>query len=274
MTRIETVVPNPIPGAGRFFDFVWPAINNYLPAANISARNQLAAPTGAGVAFVSFGGGVANTAAMWKGVPIISVNCSAVAGNGNATELIPARVLLNTTRNALAAINNDILCWRIIWNAATFVAPANTGEVGLYLITDQNTPKIVTGTSSGFGFRFFNDGSVGFTTITGGLATTTTLKAVASGYDLTDVHSYELRLFGATANADANLEVLIDNVTLTALLPATSKSWAAGTKLPPTQLTGANLGFIPTAVAMANVASGLFVNQMRVIAGPTLDSLF
>jgi hypothetical protein len=87
------------------------------------------------------------------------------------------------------------------------------------------------------------------------------------------LHAYELIVVGATATTDATLICKIDGVVRA--LPANKSSWAAGTILPVQQNIGAvQPGWLPCAVNISNVVNSLYTHQIRVIAGPTVDSLF
>jgi len=270
--RIGNTLPNPIPGAGRFIDYMWPDPTTFAGGSSPgrlrnNQTNPVVAPT-----FVGLGGGGGSGAGVLNGVPVWQVQSSGVAGNGNAILLSNQRVVAFSSKSALNPAINDTACWRIIWNVAMFAAPALTGESTCCMLTDTNNPKFITGLNEGFGFHFLNDGTVGFATVKGGVLVQTVLTAAPFAY-IGVIHSYEMRIFGATSTQEAQLVVLIDSVPLA--LPATSSNWGAGTKLPATQMVGGiQPGWCPGVVNVANNVNSMYTNMVRVIAGPTADSLF
>jgi hypothetical protein len=274
MARLETTLPNPIPGAGRMLDMIWPSPLDFVLSAPAMFRiNPAAFGSAIGPTFASGGGGGVDSLQIVNGVLSYNVACNAAVGSFHAT-LLPQKVYFNTTKNFPDGLVDDLHCWRIIFIAAIFAVPAVTGEMGLYLATNTNNVRVVNDTSSGFGFRFLNDGSVVFMTIQGVAPTNTTLVTVAGGFDVTQFHAYELRIFGATATQEAHLQVLIDSASKTSLLPATSQSWAAGSLLPIVPVVNPVAGFTPDVCCMGNNANAIRINQVRVMAGPTPDSVF
>jgi hypothetical protein len=257
------------PGAGRFVDFMWPSPQNYQMSTFGTTRNSPAS-TPVGCAVIGINGGGGSSVQGTSGVPTAYLQSSAVVGNGNAITLNPARVLLNTNKSIIDPTCNDIAVWRVIWNAAMFAPPAVTGESGLYMLTDPNQTKLVTGASSGWGFRYLSDGSVVFVVSQGGVPTNTTVLTNSASEEL---HSFECRMYSATRFAEARLEVFVDG--LIKSVPANCCTWGAGSKLPgvaSTTVASATIGFLPGAVNVANIVNALRINMIRVIAGPTLLS--
>lgn len=263
-----TANPN---GAGRFLDFIYPAPGNYTAGSVIGAYRNNTTNQNVNITSQGLGGGGGNNAGVVQGLPVCTLQSSGVAGNGNAVFFNPARVIVATAKNALPITGNDLAVWRIIFNVSLFAAPIASGEVGCYLATDQNQSQIVSTPSSGFGYRFQSTGAVDFVTITG-VAPTNTNVIPALGSDV--LVSLELQLFSATSNADASLRALVNGIVKP--LPITSSSWAAGTLLPlmGAVTAGQPQGFLPCCTCKANNVNGLRIQQVRIMAGPTLASLY
>jgi hypothetical protein len=269
--RIGNTLPNPIPGAGRLIDFTYPSLGQYINGTVASMRNNISAQT-QGCTQQGILGGGGNGVQASNGVPTVYLQSSAAVGNGNAVYMNPARILLTTTKgNFIDPSCNDYAVWRLIFNVGLFAPPAATGEVGCYVTCDPNQAKIVTGGASGFGFRFLNDGSIVYLVSVGGVPTNTTVFAGPLVSE--QIHSLELRMFGATQTQEARLQVLVDGALK--VIPATSCTWGAGTLLPgvgATTIASATIGFLPCLVNVANIVNALRIASVRVIAGPTLDS--
>jgi len=268
--RVETALPSPIAGAGRFWDYLYPDPETYATASVGRLRNYdtgvITAPT-----FQSFGGGVDFNTQVRQGALAIAFGCGAGgAGVGRGAQFFPARVPLITSRSPAGNPTfNDLACWRLVWMCALFAAPQVTGEVTCACITNQGTPAWIAGLSDGFGFHFKSDGSVSFASVRGGALVETALTA--GGFDVTLMHMYELRLTAATDTTDAALQVVIDNAPQ--VVPASQSSWAAGTALPNVQNVGGGPGFLPMLRMVSDSVNALYLHQFRGIAAPTQAGL-
>jgi len=260
------------PGAGRTIDYCWPDVATFAGASNGRMRNNATNPATA-PSFVGLGGGGGSGAGVLNGVPVWQVQSSGVAGNGNAICLINQRVVTPSSKNSIDGSANDYQYWRIIWIAAMFAAPALTGEASLSCIVNTGNTDYITSLNGGFGFQFLNSGNVAFAAVTGGALVSTVLPIQPAGGYVGVLHTYEMRIAGATKTQEASLTLLIDGQN--EVVPATSASWAAGSKLPPQQNVGATQpGWCPMVLNKGNNVNSLYLHQMKVIAGPTFMSLF
>jgi hypothetical protein len=220
-----------------------------------------------------FGGGGVSGSQVVNGVVSSSINSSAVNGNGTAIHMDDCRIPIPTTRSALNPANSDYSVWRVQWMVCLDAPPGAIGEVTVSTVINVFNGNYIGSLNGGFGFQFLPNGTVAFVTVTGGIAVLTVVSP--AGFDYTQWHVYELWIFAATSSADAYLIPLIDNTPVA--LPLTSRSWAAGSKLPPLQNIGAvQPGFLVQCWnnSSSGAANKTNIHQVRIMAGPTLASLF
>lgn len=256
----EAIASQLSPGAGRFRDFIWPdpaALDN-PPAAQITSRDSTINTAGA----VVTGGPCGNAA--WLGV-----ECASLGSNGAGGTTIlrfdgGMNMHIKTARVAIPPANDDEHCFRVYCNMAIAAAP-NAGAEMAWNCTAADGNGWLTGGSpaTGWGFYFADANSV-FLRARGPNGTVVT--QVLAG-DVTQWHSYELRITNATATADAQFQVRIDGVVVN--VPPAFSSWAAGTNLPGAAVRATRVGFRPVLASGDGKANQLYVSCLRMMSAPT-----
>ncbi len=263
---VATLSPS---GASRIEDWIWPsrmqAAQGPFNDLQCSARNGAVSVTGvtAGV-----GAGGLNRATLYLGVPCFSTVCTAV----DATHWLfyaPMALFFATSRVAMNPPENDRAVYRIIWTFAGSGLAPNAGiDFGLEFTRIVGTlGRILIDVADGFGFRLNGTTLEWIVRGPNGLKTVN-IATAAGGFDITQWHTLDMRIRGATATADATLELLLDGTAVN--LGAANSSWAAGTNLPPEALVGVNVGFRPNIFAAAGNANSINVYQLRRICAPTV----
>lgn len=164
------------------------------------------------------------------------------------------------------ALDDDWNVHRIVWIACINGAITSDNDMGVELLSTNTTNNAILKTPCpGFGFRFATGGKFNFITRTFGGGTTETTLATngVGGYQQTDWHSYELRLFSALPNQPAFLKIVIDDAIVAALPWATSNLPANGEGSP------AFPGFYPILVCNSANTAGMFTKLLSFQAGPT-----
>jgi hypothetical protein len=176
---------------------------------------------------------------------------------------------LRTSRSLISQRTDDLMVYRYVFNAAVSgIAVAAGHDFGFEIVRWPGAgvaARLVADNVPGIGLRI-QDGNTVQLVVNGPNGIVVTALTVAP-FDTTQWHTYDLRIFNATATADAFLTLRIDNAVQA--LSAINSNWGAvGTNLPPTTLLGSFVGWVPTIISDANNNNGLFVQQLHMIAAP------
>lgn len=273
----ETVVSPLPPGAGRIIDVMWPDPYDVTAQDPIRCRIGPTATADRTPTITGLGGGVAPSISVYKGVDAVVYNCTAVPAGRKATFSGPGSLHIRTTKGyAPPTLDDDLGFMRILVTMSSAQTPGTLRDFGMQ-ITQAATGCIYRDGASGFGFNidvsggnpildFVVRGPNGLLHNTGGNLATV---------DTTKWHTYEIRIQSATANAEASMTPYVDGVPVTGLA-ATTLSWATGTDLPPSVVTGSSIGFNVVFVSDGNAAAGLATPfaGVRIQVAPSLNSIF
>lgn len=277
MSQFTQVVSPLQPGAGRIIDCMWPDPYDSTFQKVIRMRNGPTATADRTTANTGLGGGTVDSIAVYKGVDALVYNCTNAAAGTKSTFGGPGALHVRTTKGFLPSNQTDDLGFmRVIVRMASAQTPATLRDFGMQ-ITQAATGCIYRDGASGFGFNidvsggapiidFVVRGPNGLLHHTGG-----NLAAI----DTTLWHDYEIRIQSATQNGEATMTPFIDGVAVTGL-PATTLSWAAGTDLPASTVTGSSLGFQVVFVSDANANAGLATTfgGVRIQMCPSVNFIF
>lgn len=217
------------------------------------------------------GGGGSSLSAVIAGVPTQQFVCSAVGGNQRIF-YPPFPVMLRTSRSLIGPTVDDCAVYRIVVAMCGGGVVVTAGrDFGFELVRYAGSgvqSRLVADNVPGIGLRI-QDGNVVQLLINGpnGIVVR---DLTAAPFNINSVwHTFDMRFFSATANADAFWTLRIDNAPVTTLA-AVDTSWGAvGTNLPAVPLNGAFAGFVPTLINDSANNNGLFVHQVHLIAAPT-----
>lgn len=263
----ETVVTPPTPGAGRILDCAWPG-KDTNPWSGISLNIETRIGSYTGGRTLTHGVQTAGGAIAWavyQGVDCLKLTAPAAAGSGDFyTSPDVLRCHVRTTKgHPLPGSCTDFAVYRTYINAAFPTIPAADNDMGLELLPQSSggTPYLINGGGSdGIAITRGADGHMYLMARAGGVLKKYAIDT-AAGFDPTLFHAYELRLTSATKVAEASLKCLVDGVLVQTL------NWGAGTVLPVSN--NANPGFLPGIFSMEGNAGVFYLEQWRVIYGPT-----
>lgn len=263
--QVASLLPS---GAGRFQDFIWPSplqmLGNGVGASFISRIGGGATMPGA---VVIFGAGAAATVFAIGGGVMQQIPTD-VANAGSQRLFYPGfPVMLRTSRTPIDGTVDDCAVYRFVIVMGATASIGAGGEQG-FQITQYN---------AGGGQRIVADASPGIAIdLANGLGSPRVIVRGPNGLQTQDLSpttaaflsTYDIRLFSATAKADAFWTLRINGQVQPLL--AINSSWGApGTNLPPAASSGGAVGFTPSLVASAQATSALFVRSCQLIAAPT-----
>jgi hypothetical protein len=253
VTRIETVTTPPIPGAARRISYIyWPPTVQSVP--NFGNTDAfLERPYGIREQFGNFtttGAPPApDGAVIYKGRPAISITSNLVTGRiltpsfavNRALVMVPFQNVKGTGDFARRTVDDYA-----IWSASVVLAfdpipGVIVGDIGLVLGPGTRfTVRAAVNQFGGIEFGPLDTGVLGVTVRQTDLGPITFNQAIPDQPDMTEWHSYEIRLYSATSTTEATARFYLDGKQQLSL------PWGAGTVLPE-QVIGAagNLGFTP-----------------------------
>jgi hypothetical protein len=266
MESVGAILP---PGAGRFQDFYWPDPLNAHVGASGASRGRDASSTAGFGGVVLINGGAASLTAVINGVPCQQL-LSTAPNLGSQRFFYPGFIMmLRTSRSLISQAVDDTMVYRFVVNmAGGGIAVAAGRDFGFELVRFNGAAvatRIAADAAPGIGLRL-QDANVVQLLINGPNGTIVT-NLTAGPFDVTAFHTYDLRIFNATANTDAFLTLRIDGA-LQALSAINSNWGAIGTNLPPIALNGSFAGFVPTLVTDSQNNNGFFVQQCHMICAP------
>jgi hypothetical protein len=268
----QPFVPPGPGGAARYRSYVFPDPAfigaNAGGSGNQGGRNTVSGQVG--ITFSGFNGGSTAVAGIINGLPGVTLNMTGTTGCGIRFQ---GTILdLKTSRNTFTP-NDDLACIRVWANLAASAGSVLTQDQGFFLVHPGGTAqRLIQDAATGFGFFIGQNNVVSWMVRGPNGLITTNLTSTAGGFDITKHHSYEIIMVSSTATADAYLFALIDSIPQA--LPPLSRSWGAGTNLPPNSTVSALSNFAPEIIADIRVAGQtLHCYQSGVAFGPTIASL-
>lgn len=268
---------NIIPGTSRFRDWIWPDPTqlNQNPSSELGARlGTLTHGSGASPATAlttDYNGGGSNNIGFWNGIMCSAVTSGPAAGQGRSLRFDGMAGFVKTSKNLIGPFQDDLHCWRFLWNMAiTAATPDTSRDCGGWLVIPNVNPRPIADNAKGFGFRYKDANTVVF--FANGNNGYTETPLTAAPFDVTAWHSYELAIQGATSAQDASLVAYIDGAAKP--LPTLFGSWATGSNLPFSGILGGRGGFAPAVCNVANSSLTLVVQQVRSMCGPFISSLY
>jgi hypothetical protein len=262
------IVASKLPaGAGRFQDFVWPDPLQLGAGINSNSRPRVGMVTAPGNV-ANIGGGTTSIAAVQNGVPCVQVP-SAVA-SGTQKQFYPGfSCWWRTSKSLISPRVDDAFVYRFLWNfAGAGIALVGARDFGFEIVRFAGpavVARLVGDNVPGIGFRIQDANTLQF--LVNGPNGLQTVNLTAAPFDTTKFHSIDLRVFCASATADASLTVRLDDSPVA--LSTANSSWSAGTNLPAMQGTGSFVGFVPTIVSDAAANNSFFVQTLRMICAPS-----
>lgn len=279
MSRFETVLSPPVPGAGRTHDWMWPvpAVSYFAGAsAGVYSRTQYRASSN----YVQYntnltGVGGAIAPALYQGTPVYSLTSgvATVPGTGPSTHFaFNAGLPSPSVPLGIAGIINGgsadprhvVRTWAILAFVGT---PAADQDFGFELLcpANANTTSIIHDNAQGFGWIKRASGAISFIVNgPGGLAFHDVVPA--AGFNASLLNAYEMRLTAATVTAPASLVGLVNGQTLF------TANWAAGTALP---VYNAALGQLQ--MELINYGGNnlaMHCQSFKFVTAPTLQNTF
>lgn len=247
MSQSQVVSPRPS-GAGRTIDVFWP-----FPGGNLF-NGSTAAITRGGVQSTigsqGGGGGVGHTGT-WDG-ETVQLNRCFIASD------LSARTFSNQYAfdwRPLKGNGKDrpFGCYRIVgaMSASAFPTDNTTREMG-FAVLRQGGGYLLKDSNDGFGIRVVDANNAELV-----VRGPNGVQRVAIPVDYTKLHTYDLRLIGATASLDAQLKLYVDGAGVA--LPAAFSSWAAGTNLPSPSWISSNINFY---LGLVNYSGNAFDNSL------------
>jgi hypothetical protein len=264
----ESIASSLPAGAGRSQDWYWPdpqASQGVNIGSGVRSRNSavaVSAQTG------GIGGGNLVIAAVIKGVPCAQM-LSGAGGSGTIFKFQPPMpLMLRTSKSKIVGAVDDQQVYRIVVTMAGGGIAVNAGQdFGFEVIRTIGTfGRVFADANDGFGIRIQDSHIVQF--FVRGPNGLIVRNLTAAPFDTTDWHSFDFRISSATDAVDAKLALLMDTVAVD--LGAANSSWAAGTNLPATSLLNGLMGFTPVLVSAAGNDNGLFVQQVHMMAAPSV----
>lgn len=281
---IETIVPAPIPGAGRMLDVTWPGILSLRPGngTNIGALgsftrqgsqapiNNTTAQSATGVASsIQWGTGTGyfgRSACLFKpgtGAP----------GLGAAQSMDPMVITPSfapAANQSDASDTDDFRCFRLFAVMSFQPQPSYAGDTGFTCVALNAGNMDLTTSAKGFGICQKAANQVSFImapALAGGLTINT---PIFTG-DVAVWRTYELRVLGATPSSNAKVKVFVNGTQVVQF------DWVNDGFPDPLHSNG-SYGFQTYIVAHGGGvggagAAGLALDHIRFIVGPTEASL-
>lgn len=266
MARTTVASPTPL-GAGRIRDLTFQDPNT----AGAGATTGQLRVRGDGVAalngtVVSLGG----TTTAWtyftagtggSGADCMSVNNGGAAGAGVCVHwLNVCNINIRTSRPVFWPLDDDWNVHRVVWIAAAGL-PSTNNDTGVQLLNSNVSGAGIQRTPvPGFGMQFTTTGFALRTNNGGGVIDTPLATQGVGGYDILQLHSYDMRIGQALPNQDAFLKILLDGVLVH------SSTWANNPNLPVP--SAGNVGFFP-ALWCNSAAQGIVTKYLGFQAAPT-----
>lgn len=266
MGRSEQITSPTPPGAGRIRDLNWP---DYTTAGTNSQPTLRCRTSGAsfGGVLTNFGAGASTIWNFANGMDAYSITSQAGGGTGCCYSWFNnVNVNVRTSPLTYWPPDDDWNVHRIVWIAAINGPITTDNDMGPEFNSgNASTAGIVKDNSVGFGWRFATGGKANFITRSTALGTTeiTVGQNGVGGFQCTDFHSYELRIFSALPNVPAFLKLIVDDV-LVQTIP-----WSSG-KLPANGEQAANIcGFYPVLFCNSANTTSLITKLLSFQAAPS-----
>lgn len=274
MTRRESVISASPPGAGRFNDWYfpdWTVVGAAASNGQSRARATGSITTGGGGP-QNLGNYVTSQSLFYQGVCATTSNNTGAGGTGGTMSFfnacnIPIRtgVAGVLPANSYWPPDDDNNVIRVVHIGCVAALTALTNDdYGLQLICANSASAGIKRTPAlGFGFQFTATGLALRTNNGGGFVDTTLLTNGVGGYQSTDYHSMEFRIFNALPTVPAFLKVLVDDVLITTV------QWSSGVLPAPTGQTAVT--FFPSLWinASATPNSALVTHFLGIQNAPT-----
>lgn len=266
-------IPLAAAGSSRYRSYVWPEpfaeMNSTTSTPQTGGRLQQVA--GVGITTSGYGGGIANNPGLIN--QTVGVLCTTTAAAGVGSRMQGQILPLKTSRsNVIPSLGDDMHCMRYWANIACSSGTVVGNDQGFFFIPGGGLlQRIFADVAVGFGFSIGQNGVVQW--VVRGPNGLIQANLTALPFDITIHHTYEVIIVGATKTADAYLVALIDSVVQP--LPVLSRSWAAGTNLPPNVSISGISSFAAQVTADSHVLNAtLHCHQLGMVWGPTPQSLY
>lgn len=255
-------------GAGRSMDWLWP--DPATPRTLNAAPNMNAISRGGTVRGAAVSGGVTWQAGADDGRPVARIRADGASMLGpqfvNLARICPA-----WKPSPACNVPSPYAVARII---ATMAAPSAAvdsdvaGDYGLQLNVGTLGDGMLTNLRAGIGIHLA-DATKAQLIVRSDAGVLSRAVISGAGFTRLTMHTYELRIFDATATTYGRLEVYIDGTQCA--LPANMASWFPGTVLPSGGSTPENAqGFMVDIWNRQAAGVDLNVGHVQIIMGPTL----
>jgi hypothetical protein len=261
--RLESVTSPLPPGSGRIRDLVYPDYNT--AGAAVTSAGMRARITGAPLLgqINNLGSLVTTQFLAFQGVECTTQNNTGAAGAGGSISFLNiANVHIRTTKPANWPLDDDWNVHRIVWIASMSQLPTSNNDTGLQLVNSAvQSAGIIRTPALGFGWQYTNAGLSFIANNGGGPVQTVLATNGVGGYQSSDFHSMEMRIFQAMPTADAFLKLVLDDVVIATI------SWAGGTL--PAPAGAAALAFFPTIWNNSTGGGAVCTHYLGVQSAPT-----
>lgn len=264
--RGDAATSAPPPGAGRVRDLNWPDYTTAGVGITTALRCRITGTSFGGQqnVFTAFNPGwVFDTTA----ADVMSSSGGPAGGDGGSISwLNNVNINIRTSPLPYWPPDDDWNVHRIVWIASLAGAVTTDNDMGVEILA-SSTPSagILRTPANGFGFRYATGGKFNFITrnVANGLSEITLATNGVGGFNLANLHSYELRLFSALPNQPPFLKILIDD-TLVQTIP-----WAGGTLPANGETQATTAGFFPIIIANSSNTAALRTKYLSFQAAPS-----
>lgn len=259
-----TIVGNGSPGAGRVYDAMWPR----PIAASTVGMTRLGADF-ANLTNSTGAGGAVSGPTRYRGRWCYYTAAAAAAGASlNWNGIVPQPMTVRSSGNLAGA--DDTLCIRYIFIMA-FSDCADIGVIdsGCQVVAGSNPQYLNANTALGFGFQRRSTNNVRLLVRNVAGVVPFAVDQAVPGIVTADWNAYEFRYIGPTDQREGQLKCYVNSRNVA------NFSFGTATPPPEAERAGPFYGWIPLMVNWQNAiaAQTLYYGQMRVIIGPTEQSL-